>query len=242
MDTKRILVVDDEAGVRESLAANLELEGYTVVEARDGAEAVELFSRGEFDVVVTDVRMPRMNGVDAFRHMKQLRPGVAVVLMTAFAVESLLEAATGEGAYTVVTKPFSMDHLFRIVARAVGRPVILVVDGAADSRSALDALGAAGLRAVAVHDEPAAMERVARADVDVCVLDLGTAGIDALAVHARLRQADSSIPVIALSGAGRAETIHRFMTQGGYACLRRPFEPAELVRAIARARGAAARD
>src|SRR4051812_14568141 len=116
----RILVVDDEEGLRQSLAANLELEGYEVIEASNGYDAIELVERMPFDLVITDVRMPGINGVDAFREMRKLRPDIGVLVMTAFTLEKLVDEALGEGVYTVVTKPFAMDQLIGLVARVVG--------------------------------------------------------------------------------------------------------------------------
>jgi two-component system, NtrC family, response regulator HydG len=183
-----------------------------------------------------------MNGVDAFRHMKKLRPDVSVVLMTAFALESLLDAAMGEGAYTVVSKPFSMEHLFRIVGRAVDRPVILVVDRELDATSVVESLRKAGLRAEAAHDGDAALRRVTETaeGIDVCVLDLANLGAEGLKTQQQLNLAHNKVAVIALTTNVRSELVHGFMSQGGYACLRKPYDVAELVRAIARARGESA--
>jgi len=235
MTTKSILVVDDEEGGRASLAANLELEGYAVVEAKDGAEAITLFRGAEFDLVITDVRMPKMNGVEAFREMKRLRPGVVVVMVTAFAAEGLLDEAMSEGAYTVLKKPFAMPQLFRIVEAAVNRPVVLVVDH--DGEALATALGELGLRAELALDGPTAVRRVAEGRVDVCVLDLTVNGGDPLQTHVELRRMDPRMIVIAVSGDPVPELVHRFVSEGGYACLRKPYRLGELVRVIARARG-----
>ncbi|HUS67503.1 MAG TPA: response regulator, partial [Kofleriaceae bacterium] len=76
-----VLLVDDEEGLRTTLAANLELDGFDVVEAADGIEALAHARRRAFDLVVTDIRMPGMNGVDLFRAIRGLHPRVPVVLM-----------------------------------------------------------------------------------------------------------------------------------------------------------------
>src|SRR4051812_37130854 len=114
-ERRRILVVDDEEGLRTSLAANLELEGYEVHEASDGARAIELVQAEDFDLVITDVRMPGIDGIDTFREIRKIRPGVAVVMMTAFTTERLIDKALDEGVYTVVTKPFAMDRIIELI-------------------------------------------------------------------------------------------------------------------------------
>ena len=73
-ETKRVLVVDDEEGMRLTLAANLELEGYEVVEARDGAHALELAAQQRFTVVVSDVRMSGIDGVELVRRLTAAKP------------------------------------------------------------------------------------------------------------------------------------------------------------------------
>src|SRR5439155_27260032 len=98
---KRVLLVDDDDGVRLSLSANLELEGFDVVEAKNGEEAIALARSGDFDLVITDVRMPGINGVDTFRAIRKHKPDLAVVIMTGFALESLLDEAQSEGTYAV---------------------------------------------------------------------------------------------------------------------------------------------
>lgn len=238
MSLKSVLVVDDEDGVRASLAANLELEGYEVIEAVDGVEAVATFRQRPFDMAITDVRMPKMNGVEAFREMKRLRPEVPVVMMTAFATEGLLDEALVEGAFAVVYKPFPMRQIFRLVASGVSRPAVLVAgDGAAQ---VVEALAARGLNARAVAGEVASAAEAAGDDVDVCVLDLDAGG-GALAAQAAFGRLGRPVSLIAAAADATPESIHRFMSRGGYACLRKPHPVGELVRAIAKARGDAAK-
>src|SRR6185437_3367023 len=95
--TMRILIVDDERPILLTLAANLELDDFEVATAESGAAALELLARETFDLVLSDVRMPGMNGVELFRRIRQLRPDCPVVLMTGFAIEGLVYDAVAEG-------------------------------------------------------------------------------------------------------------------------------------------------
>lgn len=242
MGSNRILVVDDEDGLRTSLAANLEIEGYEVFEAADGRRAVESVRERRYDLVLTDVQMPELDGLDAFREIHRIQPDVVVVMMTGFTLEVRLGEALGEGVYTVVHKPFSMEHLIRLIRRALARRIILVVDDAVEQAVPLvEALRSLGQRAEAAHDGPSAVASIHRGSVDVCVLDLVMPGMDGVQVYEEILRLDPTISVIAVSGHAVPEMMHRVMTLGGYACLRKPFEVPELVRAIARARGEARR-
>lgn len=238
---KRVLVIDDEEGMRVTLAASLELEGYEVVEARDGIHALELVRQQAFTLVISDIRMPGLNGVETFRELKRIQPELTVVLMTAFALEKLIEEAIAEGVYTVIHKPFSMDHLARIVARAVDSPAVLVVDDVpkvADSIVAV--LRAAGLSALAVHDGRAAVQYVSERGIDVCVLDLVMPDQDGVTTCAQMRGLKKRVTVIAMTGHAVPEMVSAIMSKGGYACLHKPFDAHELIHTIARARGDAA--
>ncbi|WP_437675688.1 response regulator [Sorangium sp. So ce131] len=235
--TRRVLVVDDEEGMRATLAANLELEGYEVAEARDGAHALELVRQQRFALVISDVRMPGLNGVETFREMKRIQPELTVVLMTAFALEQLVEEGISEGVYAVIHKPFSMEHLVRMVGRALGPRAVLVVDDLPDVAEAIVAgLREAGLRAEAVYDGHTAIRRAREEAVDVCVLDLVMPSLDGVKTYEQLRRLSSEIRVIGMTGHAGSEMIHAFTRRGGYTCLRKPFEVRDLVLAIARAR------
>ena len=88
--TTKILIVDDEMNMRRTLAAILSDEGYEVATAATGEEAVDLCSREQFGIVLMDVRMPGIDGVEAFRQIRRHREGVRVILMSAFCVEHLM--------------------------------------------------------------------------------------------------------------------------------------------------------
>jgi two-component system response regulator HydG len=241
--SNRILIVDDEAGLRTSLAANLELEGYQVVEAGDGSHALSLVREGAFDLVITDVRMPGMSGVDLFREIRKVRPELPVVLMTAFAVEKLLAEALGEGVYAVLPKPFAVGHVLELAAHVIAGPVVLVVDDRPEqATSIVEGLRAVGIRATATHDGESAVRVVREENVDVCVLDLVMPGMDGVKTYEEIHRLDPAISVIAMSGHSVPRMMHALMSMGGYACLRKPFEMPELTRAIARARGEMGRE
>jgi two-component system, NtrC family, response regulator HydG len=238
----RILIVDDEAGLRTSLAANLELEGYEVVEAGGGAGAVELVREAPFDLVISDVRMPGMSGIDVFREIRRIRHEIPVILMTGFTAEKLLAEALGEGVFAVLSKPVAVDQLIALIARVIAGPIVLVVDDVVDqAMSVVEALRALGIDARATYDGESAVRLARTENVDVCVIDLVMPGMDGVQTCEELRRVDPSISVIAVSGHSVPGMMHALMSMGGYACLRKPFHMPELTRAIARARGEARR-
>jgi DNA-binding NtrC family response regulator len=238
---QRVLVVDDDESLRMTLAGNLDLAGFVVVESVNALQALELLEREVFDVVLSDIRMPGIDGVEMFRRIKQLHPDLPVVLMTAFTDEPSVTRAIDAGVYTVLAKPFDIDLALRTLHRAAGKPVVVVVDDV-DSFAAVTAaaLGEIGVRAVAAYDVESALALVTSGTIDVCVTDLVMPNCDGVELIRRLRALDPSITVIAFSGAARSDHLMRQATAlGAYRCLRKPLDPLELARTIAEARGRA---
>ncbi len=132
----RILIVEDELGLREGLRDLLRGDGHEVELAADGAVAVELGTAQPFDVIVLDLMLPRLDGVEVCRRLRAARPGVGILMLTAR--QSLDDKVRGlsEGADDYMTKPFAARELLARV-RAVGRraesdePDRLEIDGAA---------------------------------------------------------------------------------------------------------------
>jgi heterodisulfide reductase subunit A2 len=122
--TFHVLVVDDELVVRDSIKEWLEEEGFSVDMAESGAEALDKLSKQDFSLMLLDVKMPGMDGVEVFRHAKEMRPELPVAMMTAYAtVENAVEAMK-LGAIDYIMKPFDIEALVAMVVqrfRAVQR-------------------------------------------------------------------------------------------------------------------------
>jgi len=114
---KTILVVDDEAGYRDLLSLELAGHGFSVATACDGERAVELLAAGGVDLVITDMKMPRMDGLDVLLAVKRSAPDTPVIIMTGYAVEDRAEAAIRE-ARAFLRKPFDIAELKTAVQNA----------------------------------------------------------------------------------------------------------------------------
>jgi two-component system response regulator AtoC len=116
---ERILVVDDEEQMRDLLAKVLERKGYQVSVCGDGTEALALLEREPADLVITDVRMPGLNGMEALRAIKELNPEIVVLIMTAFGSIDQAVQAVKEGAYDYINKPFKIDEILLTIEKAL---------------------------------------------------------------------------------------------------------------------------
>ncbi|MDR0495967.1 MAG: sigma-54 dependent transcriptional regulator [Treponema sp.] len=115
----KILVVDDEKNIREGLAASLEMDGYNTVCAAGGEEGWKLFGKGDIDLVITDLRMPGMDGEELMRRILAESPGFPVIILTGHGTVENAVSAMREGAWNFLTKPVKLDHLSMVVKRAL---------------------------------------------------------------------------------------------------------------------------
>jgi two-component system response regulator HydG len=120
-DPATLLVADDDPGLRESLERTLTREGYRVVLASDGRAALERVQAGGVDLIVTDLRMPGLTGLELLRAAKAIMPDVDVILLTAFGTVEEAVKAMKDGAYDFLTKPFRREQLIKLVDKALER-------------------------------------------------------------------------------------------------------------------------
>jgi DNA-binding NtrC family response regulator len=116
---ERVLIVDDEEQMRELLAKVLEKNGYQVMTAGDGGQALTLLEKEPMDLVVTDVRMPGLDGMEALKAIKELNPEIVVIIMTAFGSIDQAVQAVKEGAYDYINKPFKIDEMLLTIKKAL---------------------------------------------------------------------------------------------------------------------------
>jgi len=121
-----VLIIDDEKNIREGLGAALELEDYTVALASDGKEGLERIQKGDIDLVITDLRMPKISGEQVLAKITAENPGIPVIVLTGHgSIDSAVDAMRN-GAYDFLTKPLNLDQLILIVKRALqGRELAL---------------------------------------------------------------------------------------------------------------------
>ena len=111
INAERLLIVDDDQSMRAALYESLSSCGYEVETAENGADALVKFKEGQFAVVVTDMRMPMMSGMDVLRGIKKISPQTPVILITAYGTVNTAVEAMKEGAAEFIMKPFSLDDL-----------------------------------------------------------------------------------------------------------------------------------
>jgi excisionase family DNA binding protein len=119
-DRPRVLVVDDEASIRELLTRTLALTEYEVEAVADGPSGVERLRLGSYDLLIADLRMPGMDGLTLIREARRLHPSLPVVIITGYSSESSAIEAVNLGVVGYLVKPFRVPQVLSAVARALG--------------------------------------------------------------------------------------------------------------------------
>jgi two-component system response regulator HydG len=122
--TKKILVVDDEIGIRQSLKKILEKEGFDVVTASNGDEAFKLIRGSDIDLLISDIRMAGMDGLELLKVCKSISPYTEVIMITGYASVDTAVDSMKQGAYDYITKPFKKADILKAVQKAIEKQVL----------------------------------------------------------------------------------------------------------------------
>lgn len=115
----RVLAVEDDSDLRELLVTELLDQGYEVAEAGDGTEALDMMIRKKYDLVITDLQMSNMGGLELLAYVRDGFPELPVIVISAFGDETSLKEAYKRGAYNILSKPFKMQEIKDVVTRAL---------------------------------------------------------------------------------------------------------------------------
>jgi DNA-binding NtrC family response regulator len=229
----RVLIVDDQVGMLETLIDILADRGLEVDTADNGYVAIRKMKEQSYDLAFMDIKMPGINGVQTFRELKKIDPKITVIMMTAYAVEDLIEEAIREGAYTVVYKPFDIEKIVQTIERALKTMLVLVVDDRLDDREVFkEILEQRGYKVATAKTGDEALAMVKASDFDIIFLDVKLPDIDGLKVFEEIHRIKPTIPVIMITGYSVQELLEEAVQKGAYACLMKPLEMNMLLKIV----------
>ncbi len=203
-----ILVADDDPGLRESLERTLAREGYQVVLASDGRAALDRLQAGGVDVVLTDLKMPGLSGIELLRAVRAVAPDVDVILLTAFGTIEEAVKAMKDGAYDFLTKPVQRAQLIRVIRQALERRELILQNRALQQR--LEALLKQG---TVIGASPAfrrmmtLVEQVADSSATVLIQGESGTGKELVARAIHERSPRRAGPFVAVNCAALPETL-----------------------------------
>jgi two-component system, NtrC family, response regulator HydG len=207
-EPRRLLVADDDPGLRESLNRTLTRAGYGVLLASDGRAALELLQGGGIDLVLTDLKMPGLTGIELLRAVKAIVPDIDVILITAFGTVEEAVSAMKEGAYDFITKPFRGEQLLKLIGKALERRELIEQNRALQRQ--LEALRGRGQ---VVGGSPAfrrmmmLVEQVADSSATVLIQGESGTGKELVASAIHERSSRRGGPFVAVNCAALPETL-----------------------------------
>ena len=229
-DEPTILVVDDNEDLLETFAMILKRRGFSVETAANGASAVDKFKEHEFDVTLMDIVMPEMNGVEAFRKIRDMQPEASIILMTAYSDEDLINTAKNEGVNRIINKPIRIDKLIELINEAAGNQPILVIDDDADICDTLTkVLKQQGHEVMTAGSGEEAIVIAQDKDFQMAFIDVKLPNIDGLETLLRLKEISPDLLTVMMTGFRNEvkDALDKAQEASAITCLYKPFDPAE---------------
>lgn len=195
-----ILIVDDNPMMTRTLRDILQVEGYRVTAAHSGFDALARIAEHSFDCVISDIKMPDMNGVELYRAIRKKNRELPVVLMTAYSTESLIAEGMGEGLIAVLQKPLDIRHLLNFLTLLNRKSSIVIVDDdPAFCKTLSEILQEKGFSVRPVTDPHEKLDGIVE-EGQILLLDMLLNHISGLDILKDLRRKFTRLPVILISG------------------------------------------
>lgn len=200
--SRRILVVDDDRTMVRTLADVLKLHGWEAEGVFSGEDAIEAVRQKAYSAVLMDIKMPGMDGVQALKVMRQHRPDLRVLLMTAHATRELILEAEREGAIRILPKPMGLQALFQSLERTLrrSRSVLIVDDNPAFLQTLSEGLRERGFVTVEARGLDAAVKRLQAESPAAILLHLRIDNIEPNESIVAIRQVSPAVALILYSG------------------------------------------
>ncbi len=231
----QILVVDDDRRMAKTLVDIFKARDHEAQAAYSGLEALEMMKRSCFACVLSDIRMPDVDGVVLYRTIKARQPDLPVVLMTAYSTDKLVNEGLEEGAVAALTKPLDINLLLSFFSSLCRERSVVIVDDdprfAETLGSILQSRGFAVTQVIDPHD----LARKVRVNGQVVLLDMKLNKISGLEVLKKIRKRYPHLPVILVTGYREemAQAIETALEIGAYTCIYKPFQIEELLQKVA---------
>lgn len=201
----KVLVVDDNQHIQQLLVETLQETGYQGAGSSSGAAALERLKSEKFDLVVTDLVMPEMNGLSLLLEIRKNYPDLPVVIITGYAFENIAREAEEAGAAAFLAKPFRISKIEKVVEEALGKKkesvAVLVVDDDPHFLEFLgDSLKSKGYAPLKAQSFEEALALMKTHPVRFAVVDIGLPGSSGIELARRLKAENPHLPVVLVTG------------------------------------------
>jgi CheY-like chemotaxis protein len=246
---KNILVVDDDPAVREIMVRILKGSGFTVEEVPGGGEALKILKKERTNLLVTDLQMPGMNGVELILKAHETFPDLEVIALSAYGTEATQDKLRRIGVFGYVEKPIKPEQLAEMAKNAIrsnrvvrlgmgklepkvsfNKERILVVDDNVDILEILSRiLSSEGYRVTTAGDGSIAFEKILVNDYDLVIMDINMPKMDGIETVKAIRENDPDTYILLISGEAESAEIRQAMESGANKFLSKPLDYDKLI-------------
>ena len=232
---KAVLIVDDDPRIRNLLAESLSTLGYTTHVAADGREAMDSVRSERIDCVISDIKMPDLDGLTLLHQIKAELPSLPVIMITGFAFQQHRDRAMNSGAAGFITKPFRLEKIEEVLQRVMTRPTsavpahrsihnVLIVEDDVEFRVLLtEIVEALGYNPMSVSDAESAVKQIDSHLPDVVITDYKLPSMSGEDLIRRIKTSYADLPVILITGYAPSISGMEFADGAADAFLMKPF-------------------
>lgn len=242
----KVLLIEDDSVARNMLKRVIEREGYEIILATDGHDGLNKFKSEKPDIVITDINMPRMNGLEVMRKVKEISPSTEIILITGHGDYEIAVLALQEGALDYIKKPINLDDIILSLGRAKEKILqkrkigiknsILILEDDKNTRDKLAKIfEKEGYMVYTGADGEEGVDIFSNNKIDILIVDINMPKKSGIEVLNEVKQASKNFEIILLTGYGDENTAIQAMRCGAINYLRKPIDVEQLILAVQKA-------
>ena len=229
----RIMIVDDDVNFADTTADLLNERGFDCIGVHSGHEAIHKVREMVFDVILLDVRMPVMNGIETYKEIKKINPDVVIIFVTAYRMDELAKDALKEGKYGLVYKPIDINKIIKVIERSKkGGALIMIVD---DDRNTCETfknnLEEHGYIVTTALNGDDAITIAKERPHEIIFIDVKLPPLNGLVTYLDMKKINPDVVAVMITGYREEmeEIVTTAIDHGAYGCLYKPFGVDEVI-------------
>ncbi len=232
-----ILIIDDDASMCETLVDILREKGYAAERMVGGEGIMEALESKAYDIVLLDFKMPKKNGLEVFREIKNARPETVVIMMTAYSLEKMMEQCLAEGAFGILHKPLDINDVVKQIEAAKDGILVMVVNDEPRMRESLcDLLKEKGYYVTVASDGKDAIEKAKKMPQHVLIVDSKLPVLNGIETYMFMKKINPKVRAVLMTAYKEeaSDLMNNAANRDIYTCLHKPVDPDKIIDLIER--------